>query len=237
MSDLSARVSFARRMTAADPALRLYAILDAETCRNRGLSKVEVARSWAEAGVCLVQYRDKSGSDDEVLRSTEEISNIFDRRTSFLILNDRVQLLKRCGWDGVHVGQGDMPSKAARDLVGDAAILGVSTHTPDEAEAAAREDVDYVAFGPVYATATKVNAEPVVGLCGLEAARALCRMPLVAIGGIGLSQARAVRSAGADSVALISALLPASVPAGQISDFGAAITLADLARDFLAALQ
>jgi thiamine-phosphate pyrophosphorylase len=228
-SRLSIREQFARRIVSGDASLRLYAILDAESCARRGLQLVDVASAWRDRGVCLLQYRDKTGSDDDVLRATEAIANAFRSEYAILLLNDRVHLLERSGWDGVHVGQGDMPVSVAREQVGDNALIGLSTHTPEQAESAGREEVDYVAVGPVFATATKLNAEPVVGLCGLQAVRALVRKPLVAIGGIGLHQARQVRASGADSVALISALLPADVDGAN--------GLKRVAQDFLLALQ
>lgn len=164
-----------------------------------------------------------------MLRAAESIANVFRTADSILLLNDRVHLLPRSGWDGVHVGQGDTPVPLGRELIGDDAILGLSTHTPEQAERAGREDVDYIAIGPVFATTTKLNAEPAVGLCGLQAVRALFRKPLVAIGGIGLHQAGQVRASGADLVALISALLPADVDDAN--------GLKQAAQDFLLALQ
>ena len=207
MSSSSVRERFARRIALKDASLRLYAILDAESCARRGLSLTEVARAWRDAGVCLLQYRDKAGSDDDVLRATDAVANIFRTEQSILLLNDRVHLLQRSAWDGVHVGQEDMPVSTAREQIGDGAILGLSTHTPEQAALASREDIDYVAIGPVFATTTKLDAEPVVGLCALQATRALVRKPLVAIGGMTSTTATSVLKAGADSVAVISGLL------------------------------
>ena len=206
-SEVSVRQSFARRIASGDASLRLYAILDAESCARHGVAPLEVTRAWRDAGVCLLQYRDKTGSDDEVLRAAETIANVFRTDRSILLLNDRVHLLRPSGWDGVHVGQGDMPVALAREQVGDDALLGLSTHTPEQAELASREDVDYVAIGPVFATTTKPNAEPVVGLCGLQAVRAMVRKPLVAIGGITAGRATEVFAAGADAIAAIGGLL------------------------------
>ena len=206
-SELPIRQSFARRSASKDPSRRLYAILDAESCARRGLDPATVARAWRDAGVCLLQYRDKAGSDDDMLRAADRIAEAFRSERSILLLNDRVHLLSRSGWDGVHIGQRDIPVSLAREQIGEHAVLGLSTHTPQQAEAAGREDIDYVAVGPIFATSTKLNAEPVVGLCGLQAVRVLVRKPLVAIGGISSSSAPAVYRAGADSVAVISALL------------------------------
>lgn len=208
MSDAPTRVGFARRMASGDPSLRLYAILDAESCTRRGLDLVTVAHAWREAGVSLLQLRDKLGSDDDVLRSAERIAEAFRTPGSILLLNDRAHLVRRAGWDGVHIGQGDGGVFSARELAGEDAVIGLSTHTLEQAEAAHAQDVDYIACGPIYATATKPDAEPVIGLCGLQAVRAITAKPLVAIGGITLQQVLDVRRSGADSIALISALLP-----------------------------
>lgn len=216
-------------MAAGETELRLYAILDAETCAHRGVAPVDVAQAWRDAGVRLLQYRDKNGTDEDVLHAADAIAHAFRTATSFLLLNDRVHLLHQCGWDGAHIGQGDTSAAQAREQAGDGAILGLSTHNPEQAEAAGREDLDYIAIGPVFPTATKLNPEPVVGLCGLQAVRALVRRPLVAIGGIGLDQAPQVRAAGADAIALISALIPA--PDTSIS------SIQQRARDFLRAFK
>ncbi|MGI4756010.1 MAG: thiamine phosphate synthase [Janthinobacterium lividum] len=233
MSSLPARIRFARRIAAGDASLHLYAILDVESCQRRGLDTLQVAQAWRDAGVRLLQLRDKQGSDDEVLRSAERIATVFRTEDSFLLLNDRAHLVVRAGWDGVHIGQGDGDVSAVRSQVGGDSIVGLSTHTPQQAESAGREDVDYVACGPVFATSTKLDAEPVIGLCGLQAVRAITAKPLVAIGGIGLGQAGDVRRSGADSIALISALLPQA----DGPPFHAVQYLGQRVQDFLAALQ
>lgn len=211
MSDLPARVRFARRMAAGDPALRLYAILDVESCTRRGLDLVTVAMVWRDAGIRLLQLRDKQGSDDDVLQVAGRVAAAFRTPESVLLLNDRAHLVQLAGWDGVHIGQEDGGVTRARELAGADAIVGVSTHTPQEAEVASRQDNDYIACGPIFATATKADAAPVIDLCGLHAIRALTGKPLVAIGGITAHSVSDARRAGADSIALISALLP---PAG-----------------------
>ncbi|MGI4854955.1 MAG: thiamine phosphate synthase [Janthinobacterium lividum] len=220
-------------MAAGDASLRLYAILDSESCERRSLDLMDVVRAWRDAGVCLLQLRDKHGSDDDVLRLAEQVATIFRTGDTFLLLNDRPYLVKRTGWDGVHIGQGDGGVPAAREQAGDDAVVGLSTHTPQQTEAAGREDVDYVACGPVFATSTKLDASPVIGTCGLLAARAMTGKPVVAIGGIDLQRAHSVRRSGAESVALISALLPAQGEAA----FDTAKLLRQRARDFLRALQ
>ena len=200
---------FQRRIASGDAALRLYAILDAESCERRGLPLIAVAEAWRHAGIRLIQYRDKQGSDHTVLANARLIKAAFEGADAILILNDRVHLLESSGFHGVHVGQTDSSISRTRAIIGPDAVLGVSTHTPDQLSDADETDVTYVAIGPVYGTQTKLDAAPVVGLEGLRTARSLTRKPLVAIGGISADSALSVREAGADSIALISALLPA----------------------------
>jgi thiamine-phosphate pyrophosphorylase len=123
-------------------------------------------------------------------------------------MNDRADLCLAAGFDGVHVGQEDLSPEGARRVIGLDLILGVSTHNPEQLREADWSFVDYIAFGPVFATSSKENPDPVVGISGVRQARALTSKPLVAIGGITRQNARSVIDAGADSVAVISDLLP-----------------------------
>jgi len=124
-----------------------------------------------------------------------------------LIMNDRADLALAAEFDGVHVGQEDLSPTAARLVIGDSRWLGVSTHNPEQIRDADAGPADYVAVGPVFATTSKTNPDPVIGLEGVRRARALTRKPLVAIGGIVPGNCRSVIDAGADSVAVISGLL------------------------------
>jgi thiamine-phosphate pyrophosphorylase len=126
-----------------------------------------------------------------------------------VIVNDRVDIALAVGADGVHLGQDDLPAEAARRVLGENSIIGVSTHTLEEAKAAAHQPVNYIAFGPIFHTSTKANPDPVVGLDRLREVRANipAHIPLVAIGGITAANARAVITAGADCVAVIGAVL------------------------------
>jgi len=124
-----------------------------------------------------------------------------------LIMNDRADLCLAAGFDGLHVGQDDLSPEAARLIVGAARWLGVSTHNPEQLAEADKSSADYLAIGPIFATTSKANPDPVVGLAGVRRARELTRQPLVAIGGITRANARSVIEAGADSVAVISDLL------------------------------
>jgi thiamine-phosphate pyrophosphorylase len=192
---------------------RLYPILDADALARAGVPLTTAAQALYDAGLRWVQYRDKQGSDAAVAESMRELRVIFPAGSSVLLLNDRVHLCGQTGSDGVHIGQEDMAPAEARRVLdiggGPGRLLGVSTHSVAQARAAlATGAADYLAIGPVYATGSKKNPDPVVGLEGVRAARALTRLPLVAIGGISRETARAVLEAGADAVAVISALLP-----------------------------
>jgi thiamine-phosphate pyrophosphorylase len=186
---------------------RLYAIVDAGVLAARGIRLRKFAVGLRAAGVGLVQYRDKTGSPQEVLRAGSVLRELFAGTDCQLILNDRADLATLANYDGVHVGQGDLGPQDARTVMGTDRIVGVSTHTDEQVRAADASCANYVAIGPVFATGTKADTEPVVGLEGVRRARALTTKPLVAIGGITRENARSVIEAGADSVAVISALL------------------------------
>jgi thiamine-phosphate pyrophosphorylase len=204
---------------------RLYAIADAEILAVRGVALADFAGDLRAAGVGLVQYRDKTGSPQEVLRAAAILRDAMAGSGCKLIMNDRADLAVLANFDGVHVGQGDLSPADARRVVGPDRIVGVSTHTDEQVRIADQSCADYIAIGPVFATGTKLNSDPVVGLDGVRRARALTRKPLVAIGGITRANARSVIDAGADSIALISALFDAQESPEQV------------ARDFLARLR
>jgi thiamine-phosphate pyrophosphorylase len=195
---------------------RLYPIADKATLDARGMSVREFAREMAQAGVGVLQYRDKVGAPNEVLRAAAEIAAEFEGRDCLLIMNDRADLALLAGW-GVHVGHEDMRPADVRGVMGAGRAIGVSTHDEAQMIAADAGEADYVAVGPVFATSTKADAEPVVGLEGVRRARALTRKPLVAIGGITRENARSVIDAGADSVAVIGGLLAVGEGPGKIA--------------------
>jgi len=164
----------------------------------------------ADGGATFVQLREKNLPVLDFYNDAKAALSVARQRGVTLIINDRVDLALAIGADGVHLGQDDLPPDAARKLLGDKAIIGYSTHNVSQAIAAASLPVDYVAIGPIFETGTKANPDPVVGLEGLRAVRdAIGNLPLVAIGGITLAGAASVIEAGADSIALISALLSA----------------------------
>jgi thiamine-phosphate pyrophosphorylase len=185
---------------------RLYPIVDANMLARRGVTAVEFARELRGGGVGMLQYRDKTGGPQEVLRAAAGILEVFAGVECHLILNDRADLVVLADWDGVHVGQGDLSPEDARQVLGTVRWVGTSTHTDEQVRVAELSCADYVAVGPVFATGTKLDAEPVIGLEGVRRARALTTKPIVGIGGITRANARSVIDAGADSVAVISAL-------------------------------
>ncbi len=183
---------------------RFYPILDAGLLLRTGLSIESFARELRAAGIRFLQYRDKDAADELLLERAAMLRRIFPVSDSCLILNDRVPLVLSAGYDGVHVGQEDLSPAEARGVLGSEMVIGVSTHGEGQLLDAAVSPVDYVAIGPVFATSSKQVPDPVVGLEGVRAARAITDKPLVAIGGITRANCAAVIEAGADSVAVIS---------------------------------
>jgi thiamine-phosphate pyrophosphorylase len=184
---------------------RVYPITDTELS---GLSHAEQVGRLIAGGATLIQLRDKHAAPRDFYRQAEAALQIAREHNVRLIINDRVDVALALGADGVHLGQTDMPGEAARRLLGERAIVGISTHNLEQAELAANMPVDYVAFGPIFKTSTKENPDPIAGL---EMLRAVCRivgaLPIVAIGGITLANAEEAWGAGADSVASIAALV------------------------------
>jgi thiamine-phosphate pyrophosphorylase len=186
---------------------RLYAILDTSYFPDAA-EMFAAAEELAAAGLTLLQYRNKSGNARRMLDEARELRARLGASVK-LIMNDRADLCLAAGFDGLHVGQDDLSPEAGRKILGPARWLGVSTHNPEQLAEADKTSADYLAIGPVFATSSKANPDPVVGLEGVRRARELTRKPLVAIGGITRANARSVIEAGADAVAAISDLLRA----------------------------
>jgi thiamine-phosphate pyrophosphorylase len=184
---------------------RLYPIADV-SCFPDERALFQFVEELLSAGVTLLQYRNKQGSPRQMLSHARQLRQIAGDRVR-LIMNDRADLCLAAGFDGVHVGQDDLPPEAVRRFVLKPLWIGVSTHNSEQLRRAEQTGADYLAIGPVFATGSKANPDPVVGLDGVRSARALTRKPLVAIGGITRSNARSVIEAGADAVAVISDLL------------------------------
>ncbi len=221
-------------MTKSNPFSDLYVIADADVLSARGCRVRAFAEEMLCAGVRLLQYRNKTGGAQTVLRDAAILREVFAGKGATLILNDRVDLAVLAEWDGVHVGQEDLVPEDAKAVMAGLqphpsqgregwgtrhqGIVGVSTHTCCQVRAAEASCADYVAIGPVFATGTKLDASAVVGLEGVRRARALTGKPLVAIGGITRENARSVVEAGADAVAVISALVAAGERPGRVAE-------------------
>lgn len=187
---------------------KLYPITDV---RLSGLSHAQQVERLIAGGASLIQLREKYASPRDFYRDAEAALRIAREHGARLIINDRVDIALALRADGVHLGVDDLPPRAARELLGAKAIIGYSTHNITQAVDALELPVDYLAIGPVYATSSKENPEPVVGVDGLRLVRkAIGSFPLVAIGGITQARAREVVAAGADSIACISELLASS---------------------------
>jgi thiamine-phosphate pyrophosphorylase len=191
---------------------RVYPITDTQIA---GLSHAEQVELLADGGATLVQLRDKHAPALEFYGQARAALEVAARLGVQLIINDRADIALALGAAGVHLGQDDLPPEAARRLLGQDAIIGYSTHSLAQIQEAAKLPIDYFAIGPIFPTSTKENPDPVVGLDGVRLAReAIGDRSLVAIGGISPANARDIIEAGADSVALIHALLsdPQQIP-------------------------
>lgn len=208
----------------------LYVIIDPDACRER--SAVDVARLALEGGACAVQLRDKLRDKGEQLPSAREIARLCREHGALFIVNDHADLALAAGADGVHLGQDDLPLAQARELVRRVNpqapfLIGVSTHDREQVMAAVRDGADYLGFGPIYSTSTKVNPDPVQGLEGLRQAVAASQgVPIVAIGGITPDKAGDLAAAGAAGACCISAVNHAENPASA----GARVSAAFAAR-------
>jgi thiamine-phosphate pyrophosphorylase len=196
---------------------RLYPILDVDclqaSCGEGALLKTlcDFALEFVAAGVTILQYRAKNLSSREMLSHARELRRVVPRSVK-LVMNDRADLCLAAGFDGVHVGQDDLAPASVRAIIGPDRLLGVSTHNVAQFATALDSPADYLAIGPVFSTASKLNPDPVVGLDMVRAARKLLvnrndSRPLIAIGGITRANAAQVFAAGADSVAVISDLV------------------------------
>ena len=186
---------------------KVYLILDeslADQCSFK-----EVMKQAREAGVNLVQYRHKQGDMREMYARAKMLREQAAQLGIGFIVNDRCDLAKAVDADGVHVGQSDLPVSMVRKVMGKDCLLGVSTHRPEEVQAATAEGADYLGFGPIYSTNTKINHEPLVGIHGLQSVRSMTTLPIFAIGGVTAETVPNLIAAGADGVAVASAILTA----------------------------
>ncbi len=186
---------------------RVYPILDSEALARRGIALETAAAALLEGGAGILQIRHKGHWSRGVYASAKRIAILCREAGADFVVNDRADFALLLD-AGLHIGQDDLAPRDARKLMGADAAIGFSSHNVEQLCAAGGEPVDYVALGPIFGTASKLNPDPVVGVEELRRCRALMEKPLVAIGGITLENARAVWQAGADSVAVIAGLMP-----------------------------
>jgi thiamine-phosphate pyrophosphorylase len=182
-------------------------------------SHLSILKELVRGGASLVQVRDKQTPARELLQDLLHCVEFSDKHGVQLIVDDRCDLALSCGARGVHLGQEDLPPEAARKILGPKRVIGYSTHSIRQVRQSRSLPIDYLGFGPVYATSTKLNPSPVVGLTGLRRACRESPRPVVAIGGIGLEQICEVLEAGAASVAVILALMSAPNLARRMEEF------------------
>jgi len=196
---------------------RIYPILDTEMLESRGAGVEVAAAAFLDGGAGILQFRHKGHWSREVYAMAEGVALLCREAGALFIINDRADFAMLLG-AGLHVGQDDLTPRDARRLVGPEAVIGYSSHNAAQLCVAGGEPVDYVALGPIFGTASKRNPDPVVGVDELRRCRPLVEKPLVAIGGITMGNATAVLRAGADSLAILSGLLPESVSARSLRE-------------------
>jgi thiamine-phosphate pyrophosphorylase len=203
------RISARRRSVIGPrpPLSGLYLILDPSI--NPGRDLLTVLRESAACGIRLFQYRNKQASMGRAYEEGAKLREAARQAQACFIVNDRCDLALALEADGVHLGQEDLALPDARALLGPDRLIGISTHNPEQVRTATEEGADYLGFGPIFATTSKLDHEPVVGVEGLAAIRALTPLPIFAIGGIQPRTYGAVLSAGANGAAVMSALLNA----------------------------
>ena len=207
---------------------RLYVILDAGLVHR---SILEFAEQLIDAGVRVLQYRDKQGTAAAMLQTSQALARITSEAGVDFFVNDRPDIAFLANATGVHVGQDDLSVEQARAIVGPQRWVGVSTHNRDQFAKAAATSADYIAIGPIFPTTSKANPDPVVGVEMIRQLRAMTQKPIVAIGGIGLDRAEEVLRAGADSVAVISDILLAPDPKERARQFVKKLEAVNLAGD------
>ena len=188
----------------AQPDYSIYLVTDDGCLQGRAL--IDCVREALEGGVTLVQYRAKTASSAEMYAEALQLKALCDSFNVPLIINDRLDIAMAVGAAGVHLGQDDLPCAAARKLLGEDYIIGVSAHNPAEAKAALQSGADYLGCGAVFGTATKADVKKL----GTEGLMAICRekgLPVVGIGGVTADNYREVRAAGADGAAIVSGIL------------------------------
>lgn len=193
--------------------VQLYVLLTESLCRREWYDTVEAVLA---NGAGAIQLREKGLSDRELLARTRRVRELCDRHGALLIVNDRPDIALLAGADGVHLGQDDLSVRSARRILGNEHVIGISTHTPEQAEAAVRAAPDYIAVGPMFASVTKPQ-EHIAGPQTLNAVRSLTPLPLVAIGGITVESVHELTAA--DCLAVCSAIISSTDPGTATADF------------------
>ncbi len=191
----------------------LYPIIDTAACARAQIKPESLAQAIAAAGISVAQFRHKGAFTREIFIQAENVGQILQAAEVAYVINDRADIARLLGADGLHLGQEDLPPARVRPVVGSSLAIGYSTHNRDQLVAGDGEPVEYLAIGPIFPTGSKENPDPVVGVERLARLRRLTAKPLVAIGGITRANARPVLEAGADAVAVISDLLAADLEA------------------------
>ena len=199
----------------------LNAIIDDDVARQSGWNVPALADAFLAGGARFLQIRSKQASSAAFLAMCDEVVGKAHKTGAIVIVNDRADIARLAGADGVHVGQDDLDPASARRILGGTAVIGISTHTTDQVNAAASMPVDYIAVGPIFGTSTKATGFTAVGTALVEQTAAILRdarvnRPVVAIGGITLERAPDVLRAGAASVAVISDLLATGDPESRV---------------------
>jgi thiamine-phosphate pyrophosphorylase len=188
----------------------LYMVTDRGLARGR--STLEIVRAAVRGGVSCVQLREKTCSTREFIEEALKLKAFLDSSGVALIINDRVDVALAVAADGVHLGQSDMPLAAARSIVGDSMVIGISAESMRDAVEAESGGADYLGVSPIFATPTKTDTAAPLGLAGLQAIRRAVKIPLVGIGGLNRGNAAEVVRSGADGVAVVSAIVAAEDP-------------------------
>lgn len=206
-----------QRNTGSSALSGLYVILDPSVCPERPL--LDVLKASAEAGTRLFQYRNKVASMKAAYAEALPLRRVAHEWGALFIVNDRCDLALAVEADGVHLGQGDLPLQYARKVMGADKLIGISTHNPEQVLIATAGQPDYLGFGPIFIPGSKSDHDPVVGIEGLRVVRRLTPLPIIAIGGIGVETVEQVIQAGANGIAVISAILKAADVRQTVSDF------------------
>lgn len=195
----------------------LYVILDINYCKNPD-DIIGIARKVISGGVDILQLRAKGCADRKIIQIGQAIKCLAQKTKVLFLLNDRADLACAINADGVHLGQGDLPLKEARQILGENKVIGLSTHNFGQAQEAQRQGADYLALGPIFASPTKPELVP-IGLKAIAQIKNKIKIPLLAVGGINLSNVDYVLAEGAEAVAVSSAILTAKDIKKATEDF------------------